>query len=227
MRSKSFGTTVALCKENGLLPNTPLGGRMKRLLMPLMVLSMLISCGKDNKVSSAAPSTSVYNPITTTVQGASDLGAKIDNYSTQFGLQQVPYGYYGQYQTYGTIANSGINLVYRYTKSTSSASGSNCTIKWSIFYVCSTSSSFTGTSVAESRQVFNNSVDITAKANELKAIINRANPLIPIMALGTSYRVQTLDGFQYVIDTRYPLQANPIGISSSAGTEYLYNITGN
>lgn len=223
MRSKSFGMTVALCKENGLLPNTPLGGRMKRLLMPLMVLAMLVSCGKDNQVSSAG--TSVFNPITTTVQGASDLGSKVDNYTTQFGTQQILY--YGNYQTYGTLANTGLNIVYRYSKSAAAASGSNCTVKWSIFYVCSSSSTTTTSSVAESRKVYNNSVDITSKANELKAIINRANPLIPITALGTSYRVQTLDGFQYIIDTRYPLQANPIGISSSAGTEYLYNITEN
>ena len=191
-------------------------------------MAILASCGKKNEVSS----TNAYgfSPITSGVQGAADLGAKIDTYPTSFGTGTVYY--YGAQQTWGTLANTGLNLAYRYTKSTSTASGSNCTLKWGIFYVCSYSSTSSVSNVAESRVVYNNNVNITAKGNELKSIINSANPLIPITAQGTSYRIQTTDGKQYIIDTRYPIQAQPIGVSDAYGTtngktEYLYNITEN
>ena len=191
-----------------------------------MVLAVLASCGKDNKVGGV---TSQFSPITTNVQGAADLGQKIETYGTSFGTGQVYY--YGQTQTWANLANTGLNLGYRYTKSTGNvaSTGSNCDKKWGIFYVCSYSSntSPTYTSSAESRKVNNNTVDITAKANELKGIINRSNPLIGIQSSGYSYLIQTTDGTQYVIDTRYPLQANPIGIRTSTYTEYLYNITEN
>lgn len=198
---------------------------MKKLLLSFMVLAVLGSCGKKNEVSTNGYG---FSPITTSVQGAADLGAKIDNYQSQFGTGQLPY--YGVTQTWGTLANTGLNLAYRYTKSTSTASGSgsNCTLKWGFILVCPfTSTTINMGNVAESRKVYNNSVDITAKGNELKAIINSANPLIPIQAQGTSYRVQTRDGKQYIIDTRYPLQAQPIGVADTSGTEYLYNITEN
>lgn len=193
-----------------------------------MVLAVVLaSCGKDNKVGGTGTH---FSPITTNVQGAADLGQKIETYGTSFGTGQLYY--YGTTQTWANLANTGLNLGYRYTKSSGSVTspGSSCDKKWGIFYVCSYSSSSTSsnyTSAAESRKVNNNTVDITTKANELKAIINRANPLIPIQSSGYSYLIQTTDGFQYVIDTRYPLQANPIGIRTSTYTEYLYNITEN
>ncbi len=198
---------------------------MKKLILSFMVLASLVSCGKNNSVGS---NTNAYgsNAITTNVQGASQLGSLIDNYRTSFGTGQVYY--YNNYQTYGTLANTGLNLGYHYTKSAPTSSGSNCERKWGIFWICSYSSSSSSLSTAnDSRKVSNNSVDILTKMNELKAIINSANPLIPIVASGASFRIVTTDGKQYVIDTRYPLQANPIGIMNSAGTEYLYSITEN
>ena len=201
---------------------------MKTLLLSLLVVASLVSCGKDNKVASSAAATSATSPITVTVAGASELGSKIDNYTTQFGTGSITY--YGYPQTYGALVNQAMNLVYRYTKATSaaSASGSNCQLKWSIFYVCSYSNTTTNfSSVVESRKVFNNSVDVLSKQNELKAIINSVNPLIPIQNNGYSYNITTREGKQFVIDTRYPIQANPIGIKDSAGTEYLFNITEN
>jgi hypothetical protein len=204
---------------------------MKKLLLSLMVLASLASCGKNNSVGGAATGAYGSNAITSTVQGASQLGSLIDTYPTSFGTQQIMY--YGNYQTYGTLANTGLNIGYRYTKSTTTSAGSNCEKKWGIFWVCSYSSTSSTSGVIESRKVSNNSVDVLTKMNELKDIINRANPLIPIVANYTSYKIVTTDGMQYVIDTRYPLQANPIGIQTPASgtvaatTEYLYNITEN
>lgn len=201
----------------------------KNKTLLLLGLALLFSaCGKDNSVGGSGSGVGGpigSSPITTTVAGATELGAKIDNYTTYFGYQQV---YYGPYMySYQYILSSGVDLAYRYTKSTSSANGSGCEKKWSIFYVCSYSSTSNSYSVSESRKVFNNSVDIVSKQNELKALINDQNPLIPIYTSYTSYMLTTKSGKQYAIDLRYPLQANPIGIKDSSGTEYLYNITEN
>lgn len=201
---------------------------MKTLFLSLLVVASLVSCGKDNKVESSAQAGPTTSPITATVAGASALGSKIDNYTTQFGTGSITY--YGYPQTYGGLVNQAMNLVYRYTKASAaaSASGSNCQLKWSIIYVCSYSNTTTNfSSVTESRKVYNNSVDVLSKQNELKAIINSANPLLPIENNGYSYKITTKEGKQFVIDTRYPIQANPIGIKDSAGTEYLFNITEN
>ena len=198
---------------------------MKTLLLSLLIISTLVACGKKNEVSSTG-NASASNPITVSVQYASDIGSKIDNYTTQFGVGQVMY--YGYPQTYQALVNTGLDLKYRYTKSTTTASGAgaNCERKWSIFYVCSYSNTSTsGYGAQESRKVANNSVDILSKQNELKAIVNNVNPLIPIQTSGSMYMITTRDSKQYIIDTRYPLQSNPIGVSDTSGTEYLYNIT--
>lgn len=205
-----------------------------------MILGSFASCGKSNSVPrntlNVLRVTNTENPlplsssITSTVPGQSALGGMIDNYSTQFGTGRLYYG--GNIQTWGTLSNTGLELAYRYTKSTANTSvvDQNCTKKWIFFTVCSSSSS-SGTSVLSStvvsRKVLNSTVDITTKINELKGYINNANPLITINVNGTSYMFKTKDGKSYVIDTSYPIQANPIVIMDSTGTEYMFDIREN
>jgi hypothetical protein len=210
---------------------------MNKLVLSLVVLSLLSSCGKNNKTgSNAAPPAPapvavvpvVTNAITSAVSGGVELGAKIDDYTNQFGVGQIYY--YGQPQTWGTLANTGLELSYRYTKSatpTGTSTDPNCVKKWLIFTVCSyssmSSSSISDASV--SRYLVNSSVNIEEKKNELKAYINNANPLIPISVIGTSHMFKTRDGKSYIIDTRYPIQANPIGVVDTAGVnEYMFDI---
>ena len=205
-----------------------------------MVLTTLVSCGKDNKVAvPAAAANPATTAITVTDQAGITLGTAIDNHVSQFGLGTVLYA--GQYrETWSRILQVGIPLNYLYTQSNSatSANGQTCEKKWGIFYVCSYSSYESTTAsgtVTTSRTVTGAAVDINAKINELKSLINTKNPLIPIQVSqnyqgGASYLITALDGKQYVIDTRYPLQANPIGVrtpavgTTAAKTEYLYNI---
>ncbi len=207
---------------------------MKKLLLSLMVLATLASCGKDNKVSSgaaaaAAPST---NAITIVDQTGIALGGMIDNHTSQFGTGMV-YTTQGP-TTLNNLAYGGVTLYYKYTKATAqtgtgSGNGYTCETKWKIFQVCSYSSSNTGTSTLTlSRNILHNSVDVNSKIAELKSIINSANPNIAIQVQGTSNLITLTDGRQFIIDTKYPLQANPIGIRDAAGvTEYLFNITSN
>lgn len=199
---------------------------MKKLLLSLMVLATLASCGKDNKVASTAATTTANPAVTISDQSGVSLGQKIDNYTTQFGLGQYRVDYYTVY-TYQQIVSMNVPMNYHYTKSTSSttSNGQTCEKKWGIFYVCSyTSSSNTASSLTDSRVVLNANVDVASKIAQLKAIINDANPLYPIQTNGYTYYIRTRDGKHYAIDTRYPIQAQPIGISDSSGTEYLYNI---
>ena len=201
---------------------------MKKLLLSLIVLTVFASCGKDNKVASSNNTNSdpYYSPITTETPGASQLASQIDNYQSSFGTGQVYY--YGNMQTLGTLANTGLNIVYRYTKSAGTSVGSNCEVKWNIFTVCKSSSvAKYGKTVTESRSDYNNAVNIADKIRDLKIILNNSNPLIAIKTQGTANLIVTKDGTQYIIDTSFPLQANPIGIRNSSGTEYLYNITEN
>ena len=64
---------------------------MKKFILALMVVATLVSCGKDNKVSSGAPAAGT-NPLTGTAindTSAVALASLVDNYSTSFGLGQV------------------------------------------------------------------------------------------------------------------------------------------
>lgn len=194
---------------------------MKNFIVALMVLTSMVSCGKKNAVGSNG---FLSNPITVSTQGAAALGSQIDNYSSQFGT--MPVLYYGNQQTLGTLVNTGINIYFKYTKSTSSGSGTSCSTKWGIFYVCTYTSTSSPSSFINSRDpVASNSVNVTEKMNQLKAIINSSNPLIAITGYGTAHMITTMDGKKYIIDTAYPIQANPIAIMDSTGTEYLYTYT--
>lgn len=193
---------------------------MKKLIVALMVLSTLASCGKDNKVASPA-TTAATSPATTTVTTTDQVGValaqKIDNYTTQFGLAQVNY-----YTTIGQLANQGVAITYKYTKST--ASSAECEKKW-IFTVCSSSSS-TSFNPEVSRTVANSGVNVTTKINELKALINAKHPAYPIQVSGYVFYIVTTDNKQYAIDVRMPIQANPIGIRNADGTqEYMFTYT--
>ncbi len=196
---------------------------MKKLIVALVVLTTLVSCGKANKIDGVAVG---INGITVDDTQGVSLGQKIDNYTTQFGHGQVMY--YGYPQTWGFLVNSGLALKFKYTESTSTTSGNGqtCEKKWGIFYVCTyTTSSSTLTTLPISRTVLSNGVNVASKIAELKDIINRKNPVIPVQVSGTSYYIKTTDGRDHVIDTRYPLQANPIGVKTAEKTEYLFNIT--
>lgn len=198
---------------------------MKNFLVGLLVLTALVSCGKKNEVSSSATAIG-SNPIIIADASGVQLGSMVDNYPTQFGTAQTYY--YGNVETYARLISVGAVLNFKYTKaaSTSSTGSNNCEMKW-IFYVCSYGSVSGGStsSTTVSRTVQSNTVDVNSKMAEIKAIINSAKPLVPIRVSGSSYYIISNDGKEYIIDTRYPLQANPIGIKDATSTEYLFNIT--
>lgn len=194
---------------------------MKKLLLSLMVFATLASCGKDNKVSSAA-STSSSSAITISDSTAQSIGSMIDSSDTYFGQAQVT-----AYETWNQAAAAHPNYYYTYTKSNAS---SNCELKsgWLgiKYYVCKSGSS---SASSVSRRVLVSQVDITAKRNELKSIlnsttagtINQSQTYVNGRAFNV-YQVRTTSGVIYTIDTRFPIQANPVITQQADGTvEYF------
>jgi len=171
---------------------------MKKLLLALIVLATVFSCGKSNSTSNSSVSS-----LSVTGTNETALGSYITSYSSSFGN-----GYANAYTTWTSLISSQPNTTYYYYKSTQATS--TCTTKWSIFYVCSTSSSSSSSYLSKS--VVNSSVDITTKQNELIGIINSRSS---IYVSGTSYYIYTSDAKIYVIDTRYPIQANPVLIQDN------------
>lgn len=198
---------------------------MKKLIVALMVLSTLASCGKDNKVASASTSTSPATSTTSATNGISvddvagkDLGRRIDNSSTEFGLTYIPYFY----MTIGQMVYKGQNVIYKFTKQTQ-MTNSDCETKW-IFTLCSSSSSSSYSNVQVSRTVNGNDVTHATKSAELKAYINNRHALYPITVSGTTYSIRTKDNKVITIDRSLPIQGNPVAIRdlSANTTEYLF-----
>jgi hypothetical protein len=180
---------------------------MKKLLLALMVMASLVSCGKKNQVSTDGSSSSA---ITLNDNTAVQLGSLIDNSETQFGYQQVT-----AYETWNQAALNHPNYYYKYTAS--AGSSSNCVQKTGWlgikYWVCSSSSS---SSATVSRSVVVGTVDLAAKRNELKGYIN-SGYAGSIIASGPVFYVRTNAGVVYTIDTRLPIQANPTGIQQANG----------
>lgn len=210
---------------------------MKKLIVALMVLTTLVSCGKDNKVASgAAAAPVVTNPaITVTDAAGIALGNQITSYTTGFGTARVLY-YNNQYSIQQLVDNGVMmDLIYVKNTSTSTNVDPNCEKVLVIFTFCKSSSS--SSTALPTGAITRGVNDVTAavKQDELRAIINNKNPLIAIQTStnpnygGTVYKIIAKDGKQYVIDTSHPLQANPVGIATPGanGTfsvEYFYTV---
>lgn len=109
---------------------------MKRLLLSIMVMAVLASCGKDNKVNSdlagaAAAGVNTYtttNPLLVNNPQAADLVNRINNPTTGFGLGSTSNGattwnaLLTQYPsavlryTNGTVRNSDVTIVQKQTQ---------------------------------------------------------------------------------------------------------------
>lgn len=184
---------------------------MKNLLIALVILSSLVSCGKKNvagPVGSATSAISVGNLPVQSQQVASQLGSIVTN--NQFGLGQATY-----YETWNQYVAHAPNTTYNYGSIAAAQSNNNCHTVATIFYVCSSSSTTTPTTTSITRSVVHSSVALVTKQNEIIGIINRTN-MIQAAGNGVFY-ILTTDNSTYVIDTKLPMQANPVQVRSAAG----------
>lgn len=203
--------TVALILPNDLITHAFREDVMKKLLLSLMVLATLASCGKDNKVSSGSSTTNISNPLVTSNPYAQELVTRINNPSAGFG--------------------GGVVLT------STGSSNQTCGTKWGFINYCYGSSSAGNYAVSAgmtwnqlaaqrpnlayyyvySQPVVHSSVNIATKQAQLIQLLNSATN---IQVSGTLYYIQVSNAY-YVIDTRYPIQANPSAIQTSQYTDYL------
>ena len=187
---------------------------MKKLLLALIVMASLASCGKNNSVdSSAASSTSAISVATLPPASqalATQLGAMVN--ANQFGLGQATY-----YESYAQYVSHAPNTTYSYgTLATTGSSNPNCKTVGYIFTYCTSASTTTTSSATITRSVIHSSVNVAAQQSALIAIINKTNQIAQV-GQGV-YEILTTDNITYFIDTRYPIQANPTQTQQANGT---------
>lgn len=176
---------------------------MRKLLLSLMVLTSLVSCGKDNSVNGGAAATTngTTNAVTVNDPNAQNLGNYIDNSNSYFA------GVY--YQT------------YRYATASATSAASSCEQKTGWlgikYYVCSSSSNSSNLSYTT---VLASKVDLATKRSELKGYINNSSAGY-ITQVGTAFHIRTLSGLVYIIDTRFPIQANPVSVQQARWSNHL------
>lgn len=189
---------------------------MKKLLLPLVLLAALTSCGKNNKVSSGnvvAVTTNGYSNGYLTgndIIVAQDLVAKINN-PASFGEGLV-------------LASSG-------------SSNQTCGTKWGFINYCygssgggnyAVSAGMTWNQLSVQRpnltyyyvlgsQAVHSSVNVATKQAQLLQLLNAATA---IQVSGTLYYIKVSNAI-YVVDTRYPIQANPSALKSVQGEDYM------
>ncbi|MEA9355205.1 hypothetical protein SHI21_03290 [Bacteriovorax sp. PP10] len=179
---------------------------MRNLLLSLMVLASLVSCGKDKSSGAVGSSSSA---ITLNDQVAVQLGTIIDN-STNYFPTPSP--------------------TARYTFATTSptTASNNCELKTGWlgikYYYCSSSNNSSNNNSSYGTPILASGVDLAAKRNELKAYIN-SSYAGAIYNTGATYYIRTTSGVIYTIDTRYPIQVNPVSVQQVNGqVTYLYNV---
>lgn len=122
---------------------------MKKLLLGLVVLASLVSCGKDNKVSSTSTTTSLSNSLLTNNSYATDLANRISGYTTGFGEGYISNGSTTwnaviaatptityQYSTGRTVRNSDVAISTKKSELIALLnSATNVTISGTIYYI--------------------------------------------------------------------------------------------
>ncbi|MFA6236804.1 MAG: hypothetical protein WC635_05700 [Bacteriovorax sp.] len=153
---------------------------MKKFLLTLIVVSSLVSCGKDNKVGSATSPLSTTSPISTINADGNfqSLGSAIVNNTFP---QNV--NYYTEYH-FGTLTNT-------------------CVTKDGWFGIDYQSCSTSVTN--ETTVIQGNSVD--EKRAELTAILSKT---VVFQSYGSISVLRTTDNFTYHIDRNVPMKANPV-----------------
>jgi hypothetical protein len=182
---------------------------MKKMVVALMILSSLVSCGKKNAVSSSiAPASSssglnTNSSVTGTVE--TQLAKMIDD--NQFGNGLVVVN--GYQENWNQYISQMPGITYKYGNSSCGTS-----------LVCYDFFGESNTTTTVTRTVINSSVDVGAKKNELKELIN--NRLWVQQRSATVFTIKTSNGKIYTIDTSYPLQANPYGVEDAAGKKEYF-----
>lgn len=159
---------------------------MKKLLLAILVVTSLVSCGKNNSTNSgaaAAAGTIATSPISTINTNPSFQTLASAVVANSFNAQYS--NYYTEYR-FGNMTNT-------------------CVTKDGWFGIDYQSCS---SSVTNQVTVIHGQVVIATKQAELNAILAKA--VVFQAVSGTYFVVRTSDNYTYHIRTDYPIQANPV-----------------
>lgn len=195
---------------------------MKNLLIALVILSSLVSCGKKNTVGGTASApANVVNGLTVTGTVETQLSGIID--TNEFGLGKINY-----YTTWKQHVAQAPNTTYSYG-SMAPLAAANTNTGCDSFFDCilptftfTWSSSFSTSNVTVTRTVVHSSVNLVTKQNELKAILNKRNYIQEF--LPGVYRIMTTDNIVYIFDRNYPIEANPVQNQTTTSGDTIVNI---
>jgi hypothetical protein len=192
----------------------PLEVVMKNLLIALVVLSSLVSCGKKNVAGATTAVNGLTSPMVASTAVESDFITRVNG--NQFGT-----GNYQGMRFTDAIAH-GSNPQYQYANYTAPAAVSpNCHSAW-VFQVCNSSSSSSYQAPVLGRKIDTLSVATVTKQNEIIAIYNSK---AQVFTNGNSFKIITTDNKTYFFDTTLPIQANPTQSYNANGSgEYLINV---
>jgi hypothetical protein len=194
---------------------------MNKLIVALMVLTSLASCGKNNTVGTNGLSTS---PLTVTGQVETSLSSIIDN--DQFGTGVI---YVSGYQeSFKQLIAAGANPTYKYSSAantSTTSSAPHCATIGGVPILCASVTGWSSTSTVNTAQIIitvqNSSVDLLTKKNELKAILNKRLGVTQYSY--TIFAITTNDFKTYTIDTALPIQANPVQTIDAQGNRDYFN----
>lgn len=191
---------------------------MKKLLLSFMVLGVLASCGKNNKVSSGS------TPVT-------------NGYSNGYSNGYLTGSAAAIAQDLATKVNSPASFGEGLVLTSSGSSNQTCGTKWGFINYCygssgsgnyAVSAGMTWNQLIAQRsnltyyyslgsQAVHSSVSIADKQTQIIQLLNSATA---IQVSGTLYYIQVSNSI-YVVDTRYPIQANPSAVKTAQGEDYL------
>ena len=185
---------------------------MKKFLLALLVTASLVSCGKNNSVSSTNNVNSSTGTNALSTSGVDQWG-RVPLTTYMSNINNNGFG--------AAIADTEIYQIY-----TSSSSGSGCTLHTALggfltYYTCSGGSSSNGT--YSTSTVTHSSENLAAKKAELVSIISQTAQYSNSSDKLQLY-VQTTAGDVYTIDFRVPMSANPVvKYTKSSGQTALFN----
>ena len=184
---------------------------MKKFLLALLVTASLVSCGKNNSVSSNAANSSTGTSALSN-SGVDQWGRVL---LTTY-VSNINNNGFG-----AAVADTEIYQIY-----TSTSSGSGCSTHTALggfltYYSCSGGSYSNGT--YSTTTVTHSSENLAAKKAELLAILGQTAQYSNSADKLQLY-VQTSAGDVYTIDFRVPMSANPVvKYTKSSGQTALFN----
>ena len=191
---------------------------MKKLLISLVVLTTIFSCGKKNTVSSSSVS-GLNSSITGSVEV--ELASKINNNSFGTGTVYVN----GYPESFSQLVSQYPAVKYKYGTYKMVTNTSSSNTKCVLLVICATWSGFntsTPVSFTSTREVYHSSINDADKKSQLINLINSRVAVQRDTYNTNVYYVVTSDSKVYTIDTGLPLQGNPAAIQNTDGTREIF-----